>query len=116
MSTRRNGRKVITDIVKTVSPETITTTDSNDKTIHTTTANKKYRVKLIYVWNTSGADITVTGFRFGAGSYHFASKLLDKTGFLLNIIGVNWEGAKGENFMVKASGAGLNVTVFGEEI
>jgi len=112
----RSEREVISDIIKTATPESITTTDAADKAIHQTSPNKKYRVKLIYLWNTSGADITVTGFRFGSGTYHFLSKLGDKSGFLLNLVAVNWQGSMGENFMVKASAAGLEVTVFGEEI
>ena len=112
----RSEREVISDVIKTATPETITTTDADDKIIHTTSPQKKFRVKLVYVWNTSGADITITGFRFGSSSYHFASKIADKTGYLLNLVAVNWEGAKGENFVVKASATGLEVTVFGEEV
>ena len=106
----------ITDISKTTSPITITTTDASDKLIKDPSAGKKFRVKFIYVWNKSGADRSIDGFKFGSGSYHFPSKLGDKTGYGMNVVGANFEGAVDENLVFKANGANVVVTISGEEI
>ena len=115
MSGRRSERETIEDIIKELSPYSVTTTDANDKTIRTPASGKRFRVGFIYVWNASGGGLTINGFRFGDGTYHFKGKLSDATGFLMNVVGANWKGAVNEEFMVKASGAGLEVTVFGED-
>jgi len=110
------GDVIIGDISKVVPPITVTTIDSNDKEIKDPAAGKKFRVKLVYVWNKSGADRNITGFKFGSNPYHFPSKIADKGGFALNLVGANFEGAADENFYVKADGANVVITVLGEEI
>lgn len=108
--------KTINDINKTASPWSITATTSGDNTIKTPATGKKLRVKLIDVWNNGTADITVY-LKFGTGTARFKKTLASKTGFIINLLGANWEGATDEPLIINLSANGtVDVTVLGDEI
>jgi hypothetical protein len=108
--------KTINDINKTATPWSITATTSGDNTIKTPATGKKLRVKLIDVWNNGTADITVY-LKFGTGTARFKKTLASKTGFIINLLGANWEGATDEPLIINLSANGtVDVTVLGDEI
>ena len=105
------------EVGKSADAWSITATSSGNNTIKTPSTGKKLRVKFIDIWNNGSADETVY-LRFGsAGAGRFKKTLATKTGFALNLVGCNWEGAADEPLIVNLSAAGtVDVTVMGEEV
>jgi hypothetical protein len=98
-------------------PTSITATALGDTTIDTPASGKKFRVKLIDVWNNGSADITVY-LKFAAGgTARFKKLLAAKTGFVVNLVGCNWEGTADQALIINLSAAGtVDVTVFRDSI
>jgi hypothetical protein len=115
--TQADSNRVVTDITKTATLQTVQATLSGNTTLWDPAASKKVRLKYIQVFNSGSANITVA-LRFGsAGTLRFTSTLAANTGWNMNLIGCNWEGAADEILYVNLSAAGtVDVTVLGEEI
>lgn len=97
------------------SPWSITATASGDNVVKTPGSGQKLRIKLVDVWNNGSADITVY-LRFASGTARFKKTLAAKTGFIVNLLGANWEGGADEALKVNLSATGaVDVTVLGEE-
>ena len=97
-------------------PWSITATASGDNAVKTPESGKKLRVKLVDVWNNGSADITVY-LRFATGTARFKKLLAAKTGFIMNLVGCNWEGAVDEALNVNLSATGtVDITVLGDEV
>lgn len=110
------GKVQVTDVAKTSTPWSTTATSTGDNAIKTPSSGKKLRIKLLDVWNNGSADITVY-LRFATGTARFKKLLAAKTGFIMNFIGCNWEGAVDEILNINLSAAGtVDVTVLGDEV
>lgn len=107
----------IVDVVKTATPTTVQATASGNTTVWTPASGKKLRVKFIIVFNSGTANDTIY-LRFTAtGTARFRATLVANTGYTLNLIGCNWEGATDEALIINLSATGtIDITVLGEEI
>jgi hypothetical protein len=111
------GTVIVTDVNKTVAPTYVQATLANTTEVYTVGAGKKTRVKLIDVWNSGAANITVDLRMAVGGSPKFKKTLAANTGFIVNLQHCNWEGAADEDLFINLSGAGtVNVTVMCEDI
>lgn len=111
------GKVQLTDVSKTCSPWSATATSSGDNTVKTPSAGKKLRIKLLDVWNNGVSDATVHLKFSAAGTARFKKVLASKTGFAINLVGCNWEGAVNEALIISLGSAGtVDVTVMGDEI
>ena len=111
------GKIQLTDVSKTCSPWSVTATGNGDNTVKTPAAGKKLRIKLLDVWNNGVSDATVYLKFSAAGTARFKKILASKTGFALNLVGCNWEGAVNEAVIINLGSAGtIDVTIMGEEI
>lgn len=108
----------VTDITKVGEPWSATATASGNTTVKDPAlAEKKVRVKLIDVWNSGTADITVFLRFTAAGTARFKKLLAAKTGFIVNLVGSNWEGGAAEILFINLSAAGtVEFTVMGEVV
>jgi len=109
--------RTISDITKTTTITSVTASSSGNNIIQTPTAGKKIRVKLVDVWNNGTAAITVYLRFAAAGTARFKKTLAANTGFIINLIGTNWEGAADEVLYINLSAAGtVDVTVMKDEV
>lgn len=109
--------RTISDITKTATIVTIQATASGNTTIRTPAGGKAIRVKLIDVWNNGAAAITVYLRFAAAGTARFTKTLASYTGFIINLIGTNWEGAADEALIINLSATGtVEVTVMKDEV
>jgi hypothetical protein len=109
--------RTISDITKTATIVSVQATASGNTTIQTPAGGKKIRVKLIDVWNNGTAAITVYLRFAAAGTAQFKKTLNSYTGFIINLIGTNWEGAADEALIINLSAAGtVDVTVMRDEV
>jgi hypothetical protein len=109
--------RIISDISKSTTPEHVTAVNNGNTTVHTTTAGKYYKVKMILVFNSSAATVTVYLRDGAAGSAMFQAALAANTGYLVNLIGCNWLLTVSTNLVVNLSGAStVDVTISGEEV
>ena len=115
--TQASKDRTISDITKTTTIVSIQATAANNTIIQTPTAGKKIRVKLIDVWNNGTAAITVYLRFAAAGTARFKKTLNSYTGFIINLIGTNWEGSADEALIINLSAAGtVDVTVMKDEV
>jgi hypothetical protein len=111
------GAVTVADVVKVVAPTYVQATLANTTKIYDPAAGKKARIKLIDVWNSGAANITVDLRMTAAGSAKFKKTLAANTGFIVNLQHCNWEGAADEDLFINLSGAGtVDVTVMAEDI
>jgi len=109
--------RTISDITKTTTIVSITATAANNTIIQTPAGGKKIRVKLIDVWNNGTAAITVYLRFAAAGTARFKKTLAANAGFIINLIGTNWEGAADEVLYINLSAIGtVDVTVMKDEV
>jgi hypothetical protein len=96
--------------------KSVTATSSGDSIIWSPASGKKFRLRTLFVWNNGSADITVYFKREAVSETLWNSILVAKTGFTLNLIGANIEGAADADLLINLSGAGtVDVTATGEE-
>lgn len=96
--------------------KTVTATSSGDNIIWSPASGKKFRLRTLFVWNNGSADITIYFKREGVSETLWKAILVAKTGFTLNLIGANIEGAADADLLINLSGAGtVDVTATGEE-
>jgi len=111
------GAVTVADVVKTVSPTYVQATLANTTIVYATAAGKKPRVKLVDVWNSGAANITVDLRMLAGGAAKFKKTLAANTGFIINLQHCNWEGAADDDLYINLSGAGtVDVTVMAEDI
>jgi hypothetical protein len=109
--------RTISDVTKTATIVSVQATASGNTIIQTPAGGKAIKVKLIDVWNSGAADITVYLRFAAAGTARFKKLLAAKTGFIINLIGTNWEGAADEVLYINLSDAGtVEVTVMKDEV
>jgi hypothetical protein len=115
--TQAEKDRTISDITKTTTIVSIQATAANNTIIQTPAAGKKIRVKLIDVWNNGTAAITVYLRFAAAGTARFKKTLAANAGFIINLIGTNWEGAADEVLYINLSAIGtVDVTVMKDEV
>jgi hypothetical protein len=115
--TQAEKDRTISDITKTTTIVSIQATAANNTIIQTPAAGKKIRVKLVDVWNNGAAAITVYLRFAAAGTARFKKTLNSYTGFIINLIGTNWEGAADEVLYINLSAIGtVDVTVMKDEV
>jgi len=115
--TQAEKDRTMSDITKTTTIVSVQATASGNTTIQTPAAGKKIRVKLIDVWNSNTAAITVYLRFAAAGTARFKKTLAANTGFIINLIGTNWEGAADEALIINLSAIGIvDVTVMKDEV
>lgn len=92
-------------------------TAAGDTNIWVPTVGSRVRVKVLFVFN-SGAIVRSVIIKFGAaGATRFRADLAANSGFLVNLIDVNKEGAVNTALIVNLDGIGtVDVTADGEEL
>ena len=107
----------VSDVTKTATPTRIQATLAGNTLVWDPAAGKKLRIKFIMIFNSGAAAITVYLREGAAGTARFQAALAANSGYLMNLIGCNWELAIDAILYVNLSGAGtVDITVIGEEI
>jgi len=107
----------VSDVTKTATVTYVQATSSGNTTVWDPAAGKSVRVKLIMVFNSGASSITVYLRDGAAGSAKFQATLAANTGYVMNLIGCNWQLAVDAVLYVNLSVIGtVDVTVLGEEI
>jgi hypothetical protein len=96
--------------------KTVTATSSGDNVVWSPAAGKKVRLRTLFVWNNGSADVTIYFKREAVSETLWKAILVAKTGFTLNLVGANIEGAADADLIVNLGATGtVDVTVTGEE-
>lgn len=115
--TQASSTRTVDDVTKTVSTARGEATSSGNTEIITVSAGKKLRIKWIDIWNNGTASITVYLRLTSTGNSHFKKKLTEECGFLINLVGGNWEGGTDEDLFINLSAAGtISYTIGYEEV
>jgi len=96
----------ISDITKTVSVASDEATASGNTEIITVTADKKLRIKTIDIWNNGTESLTVALRLTSTGTLTYKKKIADESGWILNLVGANWEGGTNEDLFINLSASG----------
>lgn len=115
--TQAEKDREISDVTKTASVATSEATSSGNTEIITVTAGKKLRIKTIDIWNNGSAAITVALRLTSTGTLTYKKKIAKESGWILNLIGANWEGGTDEDLFINLSADGtVSYTISYEEI